>query len=186
MLRILPLALGAALLVPASASAATVSGTLGGGRGYTVIALSASGQSSKAAVGANGRFSLKLPGKTATLQLVKPDGSYFGPVVLRTSGKKAFVGVSAKGGKLGKVSIKRGFALAEAPKTAVTADAIQATKGGAPLGAGNLGFVRVKGKAHASGRPDEPARRPTPTATAFRARSTPTTTATRPSTASIR
>jgi hypothetical protein len=151
MLRSLPIALAAALVLPASASAATVSGTLGGGRGYTVIALSATGQSSKSAVGAGGRFSLKLPGKGATLQLVKPDGRYFGPVVLRTSGKRAFVGLSARGGKLGRISLKRGFAAAKAPKAAVAGDAIRTAKGGAPLGAGNLGFVKVaKGGAHAS------------------------------------
>jgi hypothetical protein len=151
MLRTLPLALAAALLLPASASAATVSGTVGGGRGYTVIALAATGQSSKAAVGAGGRFSLKLPAKRATLQLVKPDGTYFGPVVLRASGKRAFVGLSARGGKLGRISLKRGFATAKAPKAAVSGDAIRTAKGGAPLGAGNLGFVKVaKGGAHAS------------------------------------
>ncbi len=152
MLRSLGLALLAAAVLPASASAATVSGTLGGGRGYTVIALSATGQSSKAAVGANGRFSLKVPGKGATLQLVKPGGSYFGPVVLRTSGKRAFVGLAPKGGNLGRIVLKRGFAAAKAPKAAVsTSGAIQTGKGGAPLGAGNLGFVKMKrGKAKAS------------------------------------
>jgi CARDB len=150
MLRTLPIALAAALVLPASASAATVSGTVGGGQGYTVIALSATGQSSKATVGAGGRFKLKLPGKGTTLQLVKPDGTYFGPVVLRTAGKRAFVGLSANGGKLGRISLKRGFASAKAPKAAVTADAIRTAKG-APLGAGKLGFVKVtKSGAHAA------------------------------------
>lgn len=162
MLRTLPIALAAALVLPASASAATVSGTVGGGRGYTVIALSSTGQSSKAAVGAGGRFSLKLPGKGATLQLVKPDGSYFGPVVLRTSGKRAFLGLSAKGGKLGRISLKRGFAAAKASKAAVsTGGAIRTAKGGAPLGAGNLGFVKIaKSGAHASAAAADKASKP--------------------------
>ena len=138
MLRILPLALAAALVLPASASAATVSGKVGGGRGYTVIALAANGQSAKAKLGARGRFSLKLPGKRATLQLVKPNGTYFGPVFLRGSGRRAFVGL--KGGKLGRISLKRGYAVA---KAGVSTGAAIRTKKGAPLGAGNLGFVKT-------------------------------------------
>ncbi|MDP9292919.1 MAG: hypothetical protein M3O90_00615 [Actinomycetota bacterium] len=147
MRRTLLLALTTALLLPASAPAATVSGTLAGGRGYTVIALSSGGRSSKSAVAANGRFSLKVPGRGSTLQLVKPNGAYFGPVVLRKAGRKALLGLSAKGGKLGRVSLKRGFAAAKAPKKAVSSrGAIRTTKTGAPLGAGNLGLVRMRAK----------------------------------------
>jgi hypothetical protein len=152
-MRTLLLTLTAAVLLPASASAATVSGTLAGGQGYTVIALSSAGQSSKSAVTAKGGFSLRIPGRNSTLQLVKPNGAYFGPVVLRKSGRKAFVRISAKGGKLGRVLLKRGFAAAKAPKKAVSSrGAIRTTRKGAPLGAGNLGFVRVpaKGRARAS------------------------------------
>jgi hypothetical protein len=155
-MRILLLALTAAVLIPASASAATVSGTLAGGRGYTVIALSSAGQSSKSAVTPKGRFSLKVPGRNSTLQLVKPNGAYFGPVVLRMAGKKALLRISAKGGKLGRVLLKRGFGVAKAPKKAVSSTgAIRTTKKGAPFGAGNLGFVRVpanrKARASAAG-----------------------------------
>src|SRR3954454_20251797 len=141
MRRSLCLAVTAAALLPASASAATVSGTLAGGRGYTVIALAANGQSAKSPVGATGTFSLKLPAKGSTLQLVKPSGEYFGPVVLRTDGKYGLVALSAKGGKVGRVTLKRGFAAANAPKAvATTGGAVAVTKAGAPLGAGNLGF----------------------------------------------
>jgi hypothetical protein len=153
MRRTLLLVLTAAVLLPASASAATVSGTLAGGRGYTVIALSSGGQSSKSAVAARGGFSLKVPGRGSTLQLVKPNGTYFGPVVLRRAGRKALVRLSAKGGKLGRVSLKRGFAAAEAPQSAVSSrGAIRTTKTGAPLGAGNLGLVRMTSKAKGGAR----------------------------------
>src|ERR1700712_817180 len=107
----LALSVAAALVLPATASAATVSGTLAGGRGYTVIALSAAGQSSQSLAGKGGAFSLAVPGRGATLQLVKPDGTYFGPVVLRASGHTALVGLSGTAGKLGRVSLKRGFAV---------------------------------------------------------------------------
>jgi hypothetical protein len=142
-MRSLLLVLVAAALLPASASAATVSGTLSRGHGYTVIALAPSGQSAKSPVGTNGRFSVKIPGRASTLQLVKPNGAYFGPVVLGKAGKKAIVDLSTKGGSLGRVTLKRGFAAAKAPKKAVSsAGAIRTTRAGAPLGAGNLGFVR--------------------------------------------
>jgi hypothetical protein len=147
-MRAIVLALAAAALLPASASAATVSGTLPGGRGYTAIALAAGGRSAKSAVTAKGRFSLKVPGRNSTLQLIKPNGAYFGPVVLRMAGKKALMVLSARGGKLGKVSLKPGYAAASAPKKAVSSKgAIRTTRKGAPLGAGNLGFVRMPPKA---------------------------------------
>jgi hypothetical protein len=148
MRRIIPLAVTAVVLLPASAPAATVSGTLTRGHGYTVIALSSSGQSSKSAVASNGRFSLRIPGRASTLQLVKPNGTYFGPVVLRRSGRKVLLELSSRGGKLGRVSLKRGFAAAKAPTKAVSSRAaVRTTKTGAPLGAGNLGFVRMPARA---------------------------------------
>ena len=136
------------VVLPASAPAATVSGTLAGGRGYTVIALSSSGRSSKSAVAANGRFSLRIPGQASTLQIVKPSGAYFGPIVLRTAGRKALLALSSRGGKLGRISLRRGFATATASRKAVSSKAaVRTTKKGAPLGAGNLGFVRMTGGA---------------------------------------
>jgi hypothetical protein len=152
MRRVIVFAVTVAVLSPASAVAATVSGTLAGARGYTVIALASGGQSSKSAVAADGRFSVRVPGRGSTLQLVKPNGAYFGPVVLRKAGRKALLGLSAMGGKLGKVSLKSGFAVARAPLKAISSrGAIRTTKSGAPLGAGNLGFVRMPARAEAKG-----------------------------------
>ena len=150
MRRSLLLALTAAAILPASAPAATVSGSLEGGSGYTVIALASAGQSSKSAVTADGAFSLKVPGAGSTLQLVKPDGRYFGPVVLRRVGKKALMLLSAKAGRIGKVSLRSGYAVAKAPRRSVSRKGAIRTKHGAPLGAGNLGFVRMgrKGGKH--------------------------------------
>jgi hypothetical protein len=151
MRRVILLAVTIVVLLPASAAAATVSGTLAGARGYTVIALASGGQSSKSAVAAHGRFSVRVPGRGSTLQLVKPNGAYFGPVVLRRAGRKALLRLSAEGGKLGTVSLKRGFAAAKAPLKAVSSKgAIRTTKSGAPLGAGNLGFVRMPASAKAA------------------------------------
>jgi hypothetical protein len=143
-MRRLPLVLSIALaLVPASAQAASVSGTVAGGQGYTVLALSPSGQATSAKVAGKGAFSLRLPGKGATLQLVKPNGAYFGPVVLRKAGKKALLTLSANGGKLGRIALKAGYAAARAPKRSVSPKGAIRTKHGAPYGAGNLGFVKM-------------------------------------------
>ena len=153
MLRSLGLALLAAAVLPASASAATVSGTLGGGRGYTVIALSATGQSSKSAVGAERALLAQGPrqGRHAAARqarrfLLRPGRAADVRASARSSGSRPRAASSAGS------SLKRGFAAAKAPKAAVsTSGAIRTGKGGAPLGAGNLGFVKMKrGKAKAS------------------------------------
>jgi hypothetical protein len=145
------LGLAAAILLPVgSAQAATVSGTVAAGQGYTVLAMAPSGQSTVAKVAANGRFSLKIKGAGSTLQLVTPAGRYFGPVVLGRAGKKAVVALSAKGGTLGKLKLKAGFAAVKAPKKAVSRKgAVRTAKNGGPLGAGKLGFVRMTGKSRA-------------------------------------
>src|SRR5690242_840878 len=147
-MRIIAATLAALVLLPASAEAASVSGTLTKGRGYTIIALSPKGQSATAKVAANGRFKLTIPARGSTLQLVGPNGTYFGPITLgKVVKKKASVALSGKAAKLGKVALKRGFAAAaKAPKNAVSAKgAVKVAKSGAPLGAGNLGFVKVRG-----------------------------------------
>lgn len=133
-------------LAPAAASGATVSGKIAGGKGYTVLALAPGGQSSASTAKANGAFSVKVRKAGSTLQLVRPDGSYFGPVVLGRSGRKAIVSLSSKGGRIGRVSLKKGFATAKAAKRAVTKKgALRTRANGAPYGAGKLGFVKLKG-----------------------------------------
>ena len=68
-----------AAAVPAPAPAATVTGVMKGGLGYKVLLVQANGKARKAAIaGEAGRFSIagaRLG--NATLQLVKPDGSYW-------------------------------------------------------------------------------------------------------------
>ncbi|MFL5844236.1 MAG: CARDB domain-containing protein [Solirubrobacteraceae bacterium] len=148
--RLSLLGLTAVLLLPAAAPAATVSGTLAGGKGYTVLAMAPSGQSAVAKVGGDGKFALKLKGAGSTLQLVTPTGRYFGPVVLGKAGRKALVTLSGKGGKLGRLTLKDGFAAVKAPRKAVSkSGAVRTAKNGGPLGAGRLGFVRMKAKGRA-------------------------------------
>ena len=96
----------------------TITGTLRGATGMTLLALSPSGTAVQQTLGAKGRFALKVPrGKGTTLQLVTAGGRYFGPVVLASKKGKAYSAIApAASVKLGALSLRSGFA---APKTAL-------------------------------------------------------------------
>ena len=134
---------------PVSAPAATVSGVLKSAVGYKVLLVQANGKARKATIRTPaGSFSIrgaKLVG--ATLQLVEPDGSYFGPVVLRASSTKAFTFIKGPSDlKLGTLALKGGYALARrAPFGRYQTLAVYTAKasGGKPIGAGRLGRVRT-------------------------------------------
>ena len=144
------LALVATLAVmPAVASAATVSGTVKSGAGYKILLVQANGTAKKVTIGAtSGAFSIagvKLG--NASLQLVNADGSYYGPVVLKTTASAAFIFIKGAANlKLGRLNLKGGYALlSKAPAgrfqtlAACTAKAAR----GKPIGAGKLGLVRT-------------------------------------------
>ena len=156
------LCVGAA--APAAAPAATVSGALKGAVGYKVLLVQANGRARKATIRTSaGSFSI-TGGKPAgaTLQLVRPDGSYFGPVVLKATATKALTFIKGTAGlKLGVLVLKAGYATARrAPLgryqtlAAYTAKAVN----GKPVGAGKLG-PRADGEADG---PPRPRRRPRP------------------------
>ncbi|TMM01404.1 MAG: hypothetical protein E6G10_13385 [Actinobacteria bacterium] len=134
---------------PAHAAAPAVTGTVAGASGWTLVLLPASGQSSTVRLAANGAFRLPLGrgARGATLQLLKPSGRYFGPVVLGRAGRgRVFTALSGRAGALGRVKLGAGYATAKAPKPAVRrSGAAQADAHGKPLGAGRLGLVAVKG-----------------------------------------
>ena len=69
-----------------------MSGVLKGAVGYKVLLVQANGKARKATIRtAAGSFSISgAKPAGATLQLVKPDGSYFGPVVLKATATKAY------------------------------------------------------------------------------------------------
>ena len=91
-------------------------------RGYTVIALAASGKA-KTDRAARGKFKLRPPTKKVTLQLRAPDGTYAGPMVVAKAkhGTEAIVGIRA-GAKLGKVEVKpdEGYANSQSGSPAST------------------------------------------------------------------
>lgn len=142
------LALCAAFLVLAGqARAATVSGTLKGGKGYQVVLVQGNGVASKVAVTkSSGAFSLTAKKLAhATLHLVKADGTYLGPFVLKAALTKDYCTIAGKANlRLGTVYLKNGYALAARaplgrydthPTCTVTA------KRGRPIGAGKAGLV---------------------------------------------
>jgi hypothetical protein len=147
----------AALFVGSPAMAATVvRGKVQGGQGYFVNALTLSGSGISQKLGTNGKFKITFRGKTgrgASLQLIRPNSRYFGPVVLTRKHKKSYTNLSGKTVNLGKIKLRKGYATLnkKIKKIAVDKHLVTKTnKKGAPLGAARLGLVRSKVKQSAA------------------------------------
>ena len=127
--------------------AATVKGVLKGG-GFVVNALTASGGARSATPDAKGKWSFAFPGGTgkgATLQLVRADGTYFGTIVLKRKGTRDYVALSGKAASLKTVKVLDGFAVVQAPGSAIAKSGWVTDVKGKPAGAGKLGLVAATG-----------------------------------------
>src|SRR4051794_4716244 len=87
--RVLALCVGASFLFldstdSESAEKKTISGKLSK-RGYTVIALDSGGEA-KSVLARRGKFKLRPTELRVTLHLRAPDGTYAGPIVVRSAG----------------------------------------------------------------------------------------------------
>ena len=138
------------MVISSAANAAKVSGKLAKGKGYTVILVQEDGDAKKATVKRkNGKF--KIGGVSlskATLHLVKSDGTYYGPIVLRSSKKKAYATIRGKKSlSLGTIKLKSGYAVAKkkvSKKRVATSKAYAAkAKRRKPVGAGKFGLVKI-------------------------------------------
>jgi hypothetical protein len=144
---VLVLALAVAGIATASAAAATISGSIKNGKGYQVLLVQSDGTTKKARISsAAGAFSIRGASLgNASLQLVRRDGSYYGPVVLKATADKAYVFVARSAGlKLGGIVLKSGYALvkvAPAGRYQKVATASAKAVRGKPIGAGRLGLV---------------------------------------------
>jgi|694.fasta_scaffold58894_4 hypothetical protein len=151
-MKLIPLAataLLAVLVAAASASAATLSGTIPGGKGLQIVVVQSSGKGKKATITkGNGSFKLagvKLAG--SSVQLVDDDGTYLGPIVL--GGAKTKVYATIKGAaslSLGTVKLKNGYGVTTgvaSTRMMTTAPYTVTAKGGRPIGAGKVGRVKV-------------------------------------------
>ena len=146
---VLVLALAVTGIATASAAAATISGSLKNGKGYQVLLVQSNGTTKKARISsAAGTFSIGGASLgNASLQLVRRDGSYYGPVVLKAAADKAYVFVARSAGlNLGAIVLKGGYALVKvAPVGRYQKLATASAKAvrGKPIGAGRLGLVRT-------------------------------------------
>lgn len=132
----------------APATAATVSGTLKSGKGYTIVVVQSNGQAKKLKV-TSSKGTFKVTGVTlsgASLNLISATGHYWGPVVLAGSGSKVYETIKGSGNlALGTVTRKTGYAVAVAPKARYQTSAAYTVKAGKgkPVGASTLGRVMV-------------------------------------------
>ncbi len=140
--------LAVAAVVPAAAPAAGVTGVMKGSRGYKILLVQSNGKARKARITAAGKFSIsgaKLA--NATLQLVKPDGSYGGPIVLKSTTTKAYIFIRGTANlNLRSISLKSSYAkVSRMPASRYQRLAAYTAKatGGRPIGAGKLGRVRT-------------------------------------------
>lgn len=143
------LALAVFFVLTGTAVATTVSGTLKGGLGYRVVLVQANGLAKKVTITrSSGAFSLttgKLP--RATLHLVKADGSYAGPIVLKAGRTRDYCTVRGTAAlRLGTLALKSGYAVALAPRSGrydIRSPYTVTARSGKPLGAGKVGRVRT-------------------------------------------
>ena len=132
----------------APASAATVSGTLKSGKGYTIVVVQSNGKAKKLKVTST-KGTFKVTGVTlsgASINLISSTGKYWGPVVLAGSGTKVYETIKGSGDLvLGTVTRKTGYAVAVAPETRYQTGAAYSVKAakGKPVGASKLGRVKV-------------------------------------------
>ena len=132
----------------APATAATVSGTLKSGKGYTIVVVQSNGKAKKLKVTST-KGTFKVTGVTlsgASINLISSTGQYWGPVVLAGSGSKVYETIKGSGNlALGTVTRKTGYAVAIAPIARYQTGAAYSVKAakGKPVGASKLGRVKV-------------------------------------------
>jgi hypothetical protein len=137
-------ALTAALAAPSAAAASThVSGKIQGADHYKLLELARAGNTIAVVLHAGGTF--RVPAhRGSTLQLIKPNGIYFGPLVIAHRRGKGWDALTGKGLRLGNVALHRGYAspIKMPPLASVkTSTWFHVTAAGSPLGAGHLGFI---------------------------------------------
>lgn len=136
-----------AALACAPASAATISGRVPAGAGMTVIALTSDGTAVRQKLRGGGRFSLAVTGaRGATLQLLRKNGSYYGPVVLAARRRVGYAALSGRSTRVGDLVLARGYARARKPVRAADLDRrrrVVLDRRGAPVGAGRHGLVKL-------------------------------------------
>ena len=139
----------AMLLVADGAAASTVSGTLRNAAGGSVVLVQANGKAKTVTLkGSSGAFVIRgVKLGYATLHLVRADGSYFGPVVLKASRVRDYCTIAGTANlRLGTIDRRSGYAaVRRAPRNRYDTHApyTVTAKSGKPVGAGRVGLVRT-------------------------------------------
>jgi hypothetical protein len=147
-----------ALPARANPKSFTLSGSIKGAAGYSVLLVQRDGTTISVPVSGNGSFRFKKVRsaalKNASLQLVNSEGRFAGPIVLRSKGAKASITFSGKPPKtpaiaLGKVTLKSGYATLKRNQLTpnLTSKPLISAPGGKPIGAGELGLVAASAAA---------------------------------------
>ena len=143
----LPIVLAAVLAAPLaiarSGNGATVTGTVAHAKGYTLIVLGRTRIVSVIRLKRSGHFSVKAS-RGDTLQLLRPDNTFFGPIVIAHGGRRAYEALGGGSLTLGTIRLRHGYA---APSKHFALQSVdrqvfaRADRSGKPVGAGNLGLL---------------------------------------------
>jgi hypothetical protein len=136
----------APLALAGSVQAATVSGRVVGAKGYTLLAMGRTRVVGLVKLAPTGSFKVKA-GRDVTLQLLRPNHTFFGPIVLAHASGRAYEALAGHGLFLGAIRLRAGYAAASKPVSTKVVDRsvwARADRAGKPVGAGNLGLLARK------------------------------------------
>jgi hypothetical protein len=152
-------------LTAAAPRDAVIKGKLKGGNGFSVALLSTDGLIITSPVGSNETFEIRAPRsriRNSTLQILRPDGTYFGPIFATKDGssrERSQVGINrvgqalkgigkltGQGGNLGSATLGNGSAKLRKPSQGVLSEAstIILNNQRRPAGSGRLGLVDLR------------------------------------------
>jgi hypothetical protein len=133
----------APLALAGAVKAATVSGRVTGAKGYTLLAMGRSRIFGLVKLAPSGSFKVKA-GRDVTLQLLRPNHTFFGPIVLAHRAGRAYEALAGHDLALGAIRLRAGYAVPSKPVSPKVVDRgvwARADRAGKPVGAGNLGLL---------------------------------------------
>lgn len=136
-------ALPAPLALAVTAKAATVSGTVAGAKGYTLLVMSRSRIVALRRLAPSGHFKVTA-GRDVTLQLLRRNHAFFGPIVIAHAAGRAYEALADHRVALGAIKLHAGYATPSKRMPTKIVDRsvwARADRVGKPVGAGNLGLL---------------------------------------------
>jgi hypothetical protein len=133
----------APLAFASTAKAATVSGRVTGAKGYTLVVMGRTRIVVLVKLASGGGFKVKA-GRDVTLQLLRPNHTFFGPIVVAHAAGRAYEALAGHNLALGALRLRAGYAAPSRPVSTKVVDRsvwARADRAGKPVGAGNLGLL---------------------------------------------